>query len=122
MSAAGMDRATGKAIRGDAHLRQSIADIVSTPLGTRVMRRDYGCVLADLLDRPLNRATALLASAAIAMAVARWEPRVKVAAVTLQGDLAGGQASVSILFARVGGNPTALERMSLPLSSRAIAT
>jgi phage baseplate assembly protein gpV len=41
---------------GDAHLVQSCEDIVTTPLGTRVMRRDYGCLLAEL-DRPLNRAT-----------------------------------------------------------------
>jgi phage baseplate assembly protein W len=39
------------------------------------MRRDYGCLLADLVDRPLNRAT-LLASMAIALALARWEPRI----------------------------------------------
>jgi hypothetical protein len=54
--ATGMSRTTGAAL-GDEHLAQSCEDIVTTPLGTRVMRRDYGCLLAELIDRPLNRAT-----------------------------------------------------------------
>jgi phage baseplate assembly protein W len=53
----GMNRTTGAPLDGDAHLAQSCEDIVTTPLGTRVMRRDYGCLLAELVDRPLNRAT-----------------------------------------------------------------
>ena len=31
-------------------LAQSIADIITTPLGSRTMRRDYGCLLFELLD------------------------------------------------------------------------
>jgi phage baseplate assembly protein W len=47
----GMDRHTGKPLEGRAHLLQSIGDITTTPLRTRVMRRDYG--LDDtLIDRP----------------------------------------------------------------------
>jgi phage baseplate assembly protein W len=36
----GMSRFTGRSLGGDAHLRQSVADILATPLGSRVMRRD----------------------------------------------------------------------------------
>ena len=46
----GMNAKTGKALSGVDHLKQSIQDIVTTPLGSRVMRRDYGCGLFDLLD------------------------------------------------------------------------
>jgi len=74
----GMDRATGKQLSGDEHLAQSIADILSTPLGSRVMRRDYGSLLPELLDRPLTAATRLLCAQATALAIARWEPRVTV--------------------------------------------
>jgi phage baseplate assembly protein W len=77
-----MNRATGAPLSGDDHLAQSCEDIVTTPLGTRTMRRDYGCLLAELVDRPLNRATTLLASMAIALALARWEPRITVRQVT----------------------------------------
>jgi phage baseplate assembly protein W len=57
MVSTGMSRTSGATLSGDEHLAQSCEDIVTTPLGTRVMRRDYGCLLAELIDRPLNRAT-----------------------------------------------------------------
>lgn len=115
-SLTGMDRETGKALSGDAHLAQSIADIISTPLGTRPMRRDYGCLLPELLDRPLNRATRLLASVAIAMALARWEPRITVRKVELGGELSLGQLIVTIVCARVDQAANALTRLTIPLS------
>lgn len=111
----GMDCITGKALSGEAHLAQSIADIIATPLGSRVMRRDYGSMLFELVDRPLNRATALLASMAVAMALARWEPRITVAKVTLSGALSVGKAIVEIDATRVDDTATALTRFSIPL-------
>lgn len=38
----GMSRHTGAALDGADHLAQSVADILGTPIGSRVMRRDYG--------------------------------------------------------------------------------
>lgn len=70
----GMNAATGRTSGGDAHLRQSIADILTTPIGSRVMRRDYGSQSADLIDWQVNDSTRLLAYAATAMALMRWEP------------------------------------------------
>ena len=121
-SLTGMDRATGKALSGDAHLAQSIADIISTPLGTRPMRRDYGCLLPELLDRPLTRATRLLASVAIAMAVARWEPRIAVRKVELGGELALGRLIVTIIAARVDQAANTLTRLTIPLTPNVLAT
>jgi phage baseplate assembly protein W len=71
----GMHRHTGKALDGSAHLRQSIGDILSTPIGTRVMRRDYGSRLFDLIDAPINTATASACASAVGDALAKWEPR-----------------------------------------------
>jgi phage baseplate assembly protein W len=71
------------------HLRQSIRDILSTPIGTRVMRRDYGSALFALVDAPLDRVTVLDLIQATAGALARWEPRVKVQRVTVVGMDAG---------------------------------
>lgn len=114
-SLTGMDRATGKALTGDAHIAQSLADILSTPLGTRPMRRDYGSLVAELLDRPLNRATRLLVTMAIVMALARWEPRIAVRKVELSGQLAAGQLAVLLTFARTGTAANALTRLTIPL-------
>ena len=71
----GTDSNTGKALSGLRHLRQSIRDILTTPIGTRVMRRDYGSRLYELVDAPLNEATTIEIYAATAEALARWEPR-----------------------------------------------
>ncbi|KAF0676737.1 GPW/gp25 family protein [Profundibacterium mesophilum] len=72
----GMDRITGRALDADAHLAQSIADILGTPLGTLVMRRDYGSTLPDLIDAPINGETFVDVVQASAEALAAWEPRI----------------------------------------------
>lgn len=41
----GMSATTGRALTEREHLAQSIADILTTPLNTRIMRRDYGSLL-----------------------------------------------------------------------------
>jgi phage baseplate assembly protein W len=79
----GMDARTGKALSGDAHLAQSIADILSTPVGTRLMRRDYGSRVPDLIDAPGNAATRVQLYAATATALMRWEPRIALTRVAL---------------------------------------
>jgi phage baseplate assembly protein W len=119
-SLTGMNRLTGAPLSGDDHLAQSCEDIVSTPLGTRTMRRDYGCILADLVDRPMNRATALLASMGIALALARWEPRIVVRQVTIAGELASGQAVATITGTKVGAIGNALTRLTIPLTRLSI--
>lgn len=60
-----------------AHLRQSIRDILSTPIGSRVMRRDYGSKIYRLIDAPMNRSTLLAIYAATADAIHKWEPRLR---------------------------------------------
>jgi len=77
----GTSATTGKALGGLDHLRQSIGDILSTPIGTRVMRRDYGSRLYQLVDAPLNRNTLLDLYAATAEALEKWEPRISVTSV-----------------------------------------
>jgi len=78
----GSDSTTGKALSGLNHLRQSIRDILTTPIGSRVMRREYGSRLYELVDAPLNEATTLEIYAATAEALARWEPRFKITRVS----------------------------------------
>lgn len=72
-----MDRSTGQPLQGLDHLRQSIADILGTPIGSRLMRRDYGSLLPSLIDQPDNGATQVRLYAAAAGALMRWEPRIR---------------------------------------------
>lgn len=73
----GTDATTGKHLDGLAHLRQSISDILRTPIGSRVMLRRYGSRLFSLIDAPLNRSTLLDLYAATGEAIREWEPRFK---------------------------------------------
>jgi len=77
----GTDSVTGKPLQGLEHLRQSIRDILTTPIGSRVMRREYGSRLYSLVDAPMNRETLLEIYAATAEALIRWEPRIRVTKV-----------------------------------------
>lgn len=77
----GINASDGKLLRGIDHLRQSLRDILTTPLGSRVMRRDYGSRLFELVDAPLNRGTLLQLYAATAEAIRRWEPRIRITKV-----------------------------------------
>lgn len=114
-----MDAATGKPLAGLAHLAQSIADILSTPIGTRAMRRDYGSALFELVDAPLNELTRLRVFAATAVALARWEARLRLTRVRLGGDpaaLFAGRATIEIEGRLVDSpSPTDLVRLSIPL-------
>ncbi|QTI81496.1 GPW/gp25 family protein (plasmid) [Roseomonas marmotae] len=91
----GTSAQNGKQLEGIDHLRQSVRDILTTPLGTRVMRREYGSRLYQLVDAPLNRATIVELYAATIEALERWEPRIKVSQVSLARATAGG-VSLSI--------------------------
>ncbi|WP_252275234.1 GPW/gp25 family protein [Pseudomonas subflava] len=115
----GMSAKNGRTLTGSQHLAQSISDIITTPLGSRVMRREYGCAMADLLDWPLNNATRLQAYAAITMALLRWEPRIRLSRVQLTPSTTPGAAVLDIEGTRTDTN----EPLSLrvPLSLGAIA-
>ncbi|WP_413154863.1 GPW/gp25 family protein [Bartonella sp. cb54] len=105
----GMDRQTGKSLSSIDHLRQSILDILSTRIGTRVMRRDYGSRVPELIDAPVNDAFAVALYAAIAEALDRWEPRFQLREINLKWVEAG---KVSLSFAGVylpSGKPITME-------------
>lgn len=77
----GMSRTGGEALTGIDHLRQSVADILTTRKGTRVMRRDYGSELPALVDRPINAQLEIDLYAETVLAIDTWEPRLKVRSV-----------------------------------------
>lgn len=82
----GISRKNGESLKALAHIRQSVRDIITTPIGSRVMRRDYGSRLPELIDMPQNEATLMQCYAAVVMAVTRWEPRIRVSTVTRRID------------------------------------
>lgn len=112
----GMDAVTGAPISGDAHLAQSVGDILNTPIGTRVMRRGYGSDLPDLVDAPVNALTRLRLFAATAVAIARWEPRLQLTRVGVAGADATGALALAIEGQRTdAGRATDPLRFTIPI-------
>ncbi len=111
----GMNHSTGRAMDETEHIRQSVGDILGTPLGSRVMRRDYGSLLPDLIDHPGNAANRLRLMNATVMAIIRWEPRVSVNNVGLTIDL-DGKVQIDIDAIRRSGQRAGRQlNISVPL-------
>lgn len=90
----GMHAATGRALSGLVHIRQSIADILTTPVGSRLMRRRYGSEVPELMDQPLNSATVLRIYAATAYAIRLWEPRISLSGLQFEPGEAGAASLI----------------------------
>lgn len=115
----GMDAQTGRSISDLAHLRQSIQDILTTPLGSCVMNREYGSLLPELLDHPTHPANALRCMAASVMAISRWEPRVVINQVKFELGEVAGKAYIDLVGSRLeaAGKVSALN-MNVPVVLR----
>lgn len=85
----GMDRDTGRELTGIDHLRQSIIDILTTPIGSRTERRDYGSRLFEFIDSPVNRDGLVDIYAAVAEALAKWEERFQLEQVDISSSKVG---------------------------------
>jgi uncharacterized protein len=93
----GMNATTGRATQGLAHLYQSIDKILTTPVGSRIARRDFGSELFELVDAPNNSTSRVRLYAAAATALMRWEPRLKLTRVQLSTEAVDAFAGVQVL-------------------------
>jgi hypothetical protein len=86
---------------GDAKLRENVVHILMTGPGERIMRRDYGAGLRQLLHDPNNDALRAIMQHQVAKAIARFEPRVLLQDVTVgqdEDDARQGVLRVSVTF------------------------
>lgn len=98
----GMNAATGRALDDLDHIRQSVRDILFTPIGSRVMRRDYGSLIPELIDHPANAGNLMRLRAATVGAISRWEPRLRITKVGFDFDIEG-RAVVDMDAMRIDG-------------------
>lgn len=101
----GMDRSTGQLLSGVAHLQQSIADILSTPIGSRRMRPEYGSKIRRFVDLPVNDGWKSAVQAEVARALGRWEPRLKLERVRVLAVL-DGQITLQLTGQYLGDGQT----------------
>lgn len=99
----GMNAASGRAISATDHIVQSVRDILITPVGSRVMRRDYGSELFYLIDQPQHQATRLRLMAATVQALINWEPRITITRVDVLGGGMDGALTVELTWQRKDG-------------------
>jgi phage baseplate assembly protein W len=72
-------------VAAEEDVRQAILLIVETEPGERVMRPDFGSGLRGMLFAPVNTATLAVVRHRVEEALAAWEPRIDVVAVTVTG-------------------------------------
>jgi len=90
-----MDLHTGKSISKEAHIKQSIFDILTTPKGETVLNRNYGSNAYQMLDMPIN-AVATALSAEVMTSLTTQEKRIKIVNVELrQQELSGIEVTVN---------------------------
>ncbi len=90
-----IDRCSGSGISRSHRLKQSIQTILSTPIGSCVMRRDFGSRLYQLIDAPVTQQWFSLVYSESAEAIAKWEPDVTVTGFYAESKTQG-KVSVTI--------------------------
>lgn len=88
---------TGQPIDNDEQLRQKIIDVLTTPIGTRLMRRDYGCGMIDALDMPVTTSTLALAKARIAKALKAFVKNFATLKITITQAIDNFRYAISII-------------------------
>ncbi|TKX29512.1 GPW/gp25 family protein [Campylobacter estrildidarum] len=78
-------------------IEESIKDILITPLGSRVMRPEYGSLLYTLIDRKIDDDFRVKLTRYTAEAISKWEKRVKLKGVRLN-KIQEGKLSITLLF------------------------
>ena len=120
MNYQGMLRTSGHNVDGLDHIRQSIADILMTPVGSRVMRRSYGSLVPALVDQPGDAATGMRIMSAIVMALTKWEPRIRITRCTISPGDEPHQIIVELDASRTDGPYAGRpEKLAIPLGGDA---
>ncbi|HHN6381964.1 TPA: GPW/gp25 family protein [Escherichia coli] len=111
----GMNAETGRVLSDELHIKQSVKDILTPPVGTRVMRRDYGSLIGNLIDQPNDGATRLRVMSAVVMALTRWEPRIEIIGVDFAADNADLSVTIEAERTDIPGQPWTF---SIPIDRR----
>jgi phage baseplate assembly protein W len=73
-------------VTGNKEIEQAIRLILSTAMGERPMRPEFGCGIHDHVFASADATTAGLISYEVKRALARWEPRITVSDVVVSID------------------------------------
>jgi phage baseplate assembly protein W len=85
-------------VKSDDKLRNNVIHLLLTAVGQRVMRRDYGGGLGQLLHDPNNDALRAIVQYQVAKAIGTYEPRVLVQSVNVTRDELQGGLTIGVTF------------------------
>jgi uncharacterized protein len=109
----GMNAKNGNPIVDNTdYLKQSINDIIKTPIGHRLMRRNYGSNIMAFADMPLNNNTLLQIQACLANALLQQEKNFLLKKVSVQQNLAKITVTIQGNYQDTT-NPVELENIQL---------
>lgn len=94
----GMSRHSGLSVDQTDHILQSLRDILTTPIGSRVMRRDYGSLIPFIIDSPLNNYLLMQLRASVIHALMRWEYRITPVRIEMVTDSRASQGVATLLI------------------------
>jgi hypothetical protein len=98
---------------GIRKLNDNIAHLLLTTVGERVMLRDYGGGLRQLLHDPNNDAIRAIVQHQVAKAIGTYEPRVLVQAVTATQDAPAGVLNINVQY--IVRQTNEVQTMSVPI-------
>jgi len=108
-----IDPATGGVAQenGPEKLKENVIHILLTGVGERVMRRDYGGGIRQLVHDPNNDALRAIVQHQIAKSVGQWEPRVLLQSVTVTQQNGTLYAEIQYVIRRT----QQLQSLSVPI-------
>jgi len=85
-------------------IRESLVILLTTVLGERVMRPDYGANMEDMLFESINVTTASIISNRLKRAILFHEPRVNAKNIDMVPDPTGGYIEVTVEYTIIATN------------------
>jgi phage baseplate assembly protein W len=98
--APGVPHSTGAVmVEGVADIEQSIRLILSTTPGERTMEPKFGCPLADFMFQKIDLSIQAMIQGKVRSALLRFEPRIKVGAITVDiSDAQDGRVDIGVEY------------------------
>ena len=84
--------------KGEEDIKESLHILLSTTLGERVMRSDYGCNLRDYVFDPVNRGMEAYIKKLVEDAIIYYEPRITLNKLDVQFNDNEGMMIITIEF------------------------
>lgn len=92
------NRRTVRMVEDEEDVRQSLMILLSTTLGERLLRPDYGCDLHNFLFEPLDRTSVATVFDVVKRAILLHEPRVRMDDLRMETSQEDGRLDLEVVY------------------------